>query len=175
MTPDLHWIPGPWPGKLAIVARPRGEDWLADEAAALRRAGIDMVVSLLEPDEAARLGLGGEGRELAHSGVRFQSLPIPDRGVPASQSVTTELLQQILAELRSGHAVAVHCRQGIGRSGLIAIGVLLAAGTELNRAIEITSAARGLTVPETQVQLQWLTRLAETGISRPAPHATLPV
>jgi hypothetical protein len=31
MTTELFWIPGPWKGKLAIVPRPRGGDWLDDE------------------------------------------------------------------------------------------------------------------------------------------------
>jgi len=53
MNPDLFWIPGPWRGRLAVATRPRGGDWLADEAAGWRRAGLDVVVSLLENEEAA--------------------------------------------------------------------------------------------------------------------------
>ena len=57
MKPDLFWIPGPWRGKLAIVARPRGADWLDDEANALREAGVDQIVSLMEDCEIGHLGL----------------------------------------------------------------------------------------------------------------------
>jgi hypothetical protein len=28
MNPKLYWVDGPWPGKLAISARPRGGGWL---------------------------------------------------------------------------------------------------------------------------------------------------
>ena len=52
MTPDLFWIVGPWRGRLAIAARPRGGDWLEDEITGWRLAGIDIVVSLLESHEA---------------------------------------------------------------------------------------------------------------------------
>ena len=38
-------VAGPWTGRLGIVPRPRGGDWLADEAIAWRDAGINMVVS----------------------------------------------------------------------------------------------------------------------------------
>ena len=48
MSPDLYWIVGPWRGRLAIAARPRGGDWLDDELSGWRQAGIDVVVSLLE-------------------------------------------------------------------------------------------------------------------------------
>ena len=57
MNPDLFWIPGPWRGKLAVAARPRGGDWLEDEASGWRQAGLDVVVSLLEKEEAAQLEL----------------------------------------------------------------------------------------------------------------------
>jgi hypothetical protein len=33
-APTLYWIEGPWTGRLAISARPRGWDWLQDDVAA---------------------------------------------------------------------------------------------------------------------------------------------
>src|SRR5215472_3508891 len=57
MKPDLFWIPGPWRGRLAVATRPRGGDWLEDELRSWREAGVDLSVSLLEPDEAAQLDL----------------------------------------------------------------------------------------------------------------------
>ncbi len=53
MRTDLYWIDGPWNGRLAIAARPRGGDWLDDEVGSWRQAGLDMMVSLLTPDEVA--------------------------------------------------------------------------------------------------------------------------
>lgn len=46
MRTELHWVDGPWPGKLAIGSRPRGGDWLADEVADWHRAGIEEVALL---------------------------------------------------------------------------------------------------------------------------------
>ena len=60
MNPDLFWIPGPWRGRLAMATRPRGGDWLDDEVSGWRRAGLDVIVSLLEKDEDAQLELGRE-------------------------------------------------------------------------------------------------------------------
>jgi len=160
MTPDLFWIPGPWRGRLAIATRPRGGDWLEDEAAALRRAGIDTVVSLLESDEAEQLGLSREQAAATKNGIHFRSFPIPDRGVPSSTQKALSLMADIANALDDGKNVAVHCRQGIGRSGLIAAGVLMTTGMNPTRAAQTVTSARGLAVPETPAQRQWLESLA---------------
>jgi protein-tyrosine phosphatase len=159
MTPDLFRIPGPWRGRLAVVARPRGGDWLEDEASGWRRAGIDVIVSLLEDDEAAQLDLHDEAKAAEANGIRFISFPIPDRGVPASVSEAVSLIAAISDALETGKNVAVHCRQGLGRSGLIAAGVLAGSGLNPERAIEVVSSARGQTVPETPDQRLWVQRL----------------
>ena len=159
MNPDLFWIPGPWAGRLAVMTRPRGGDWLEDEVAGWKRVGIDLVVSLLEADEANQLELAAEDTTAGSRGIRFMSFPIPDRGVPASLPDAVELLREIANALREGRNVAVHCRQGIGRSGMIASGVLVVSGAEPRKAIEAVSAARGQNVPETSKQLRWIQSL----------------
>lgn len=159
MNPDLYWIPGPWRGRLAIVARPRGSDWLADEVSGWRRAGIDVVVSLLEAEESAQLELQDERRLVEAGGISFLSFPIPDCGVPASTPAAIALISDITAALEQGNDVAIHCRQGVGRSGLIAAAVLGACGVGAEQAIEIVGRARGVAVPETADQRRWLFRL----------------
>ena len=159
MTPDLFSIPGPWTGKLAIATRPRGGDWLDDEAAGWLRAGLNVIVSLLEDDEAAQLGLALEGGAASACGIQFVSFSIPDRGVPSSVSDSLLLIKKISSQLESGRNVAVHCRQGIGRSGLIAASLLASSGMELESAIQTVSFVRGLTIPETPEQLRWLRQL----------------
>jgi len=62
--------------------------------------------------------------------------------------------------LAAGKNVAVHCRQSIGRSGLVVAAALMMSGVETREAVELVSKARGIAVPETAGQLQWLNRLA---------------
>ena len=159
MKTDIFWIPGPWRGRLAIAARPRGGDWLNDEAEGWRRAGLDVVVSLLEDDEAAQFDLLDERQAAEYRGISFISFPIPDRGVPVSTREAVSLMARIAAELDAGKTVAVHCRQGIGRSGLIAAGVLVTSGKSPKEAIQTVSSARGVAVPETLEQRRWTQRL----------------
>jgi protein-tyrosine phosphatase len=141
---------------------------LGDEIAAWRDAGIDVVVSLLEPEEEAQLVLENEAGAAAASGIDFRPFPIPDRGVPASRESVAELASEIVDALDTGRNVAVHCRQGIGRSGMIVGGVLVAAGEDLDTALKAIEESRGLAVPETEEQRRWLCDFASWLISRQA-------
>jgi protein-tyrosine phosphatase len=152
----MYPIPGPWNGQLAILARPRGGDWLEDEIRGWRSAGIEIVVSLLELEEQDELGLTEEGPLAEAHDIRFVSFPILDRAVPQSLSATAALLAKVREALDNGKSVGVHCRQGIGRSSLIAGGVLIVSGAEPRAALETVARARGVPVPDTPEQKAWL-------------------
>jgi protein-tyrosine phosphatase len=152
MWTELHWVDGPWPGKLALAARPRGGDWLEEEMAAWRRAGVDAVVSLLTAEEEQDLDLAREGSEAGTLGMDFISFPIPDRETPRSDSALAAALEKVDAALSSGRNVVVHCRQGIGRTGLVAACLLVSKGLSPETAVERLSVARGVSVPETDEQ-----------------------
>ena len=57
MRTTFFWIEGPWSGRLAIAPRPRGGDWLEEEVRAWQQSGLNLVVSLLAPEEVAELDL----------------------------------------------------------------------------------------------------------------------
>ncbi len=156
MGAKVFWIAGPWQGRLGIVPRPRGAEWLDDETRAWREAGIDIVVSLLEPGEEAELALAGESASSAASGLEFRSFPIPDRGVPNSREAVAQLVDQIVNALHVGKSVVLHCRQGIGRSALVAAAALISGGQNSETAIKTIRRSRGLQVPETHSQRQWI-------------------
>jgi len=67
-----------------------------------------------------------------------------------------ELVDEVVDALRSGKTVAVHCRQGIGRSGMMVAATLIAGGLNPETAINAIRQSRGLDVPETQAQRQWI-------------------
>lgn len=158
----LHWVEGPWAGRLAMAARPRGGDWLADEMSFWRESGVDTVVSLLESEEESVLGLEEEGSEAVAHGMRFRSLPIPDRDVPKERTKVSAVLDELDRELRGGRKVLLHCRQGVGRTGLVGVCLLVLRGLEADRAINRVSEARGVEVPETAEQGEWIERFAGT-------------
>ncbi len=160
MGTELHWVDGPWPGKLALAARPRGGDWLQDEIANWHRAGINTVLSLLTPEEEQSLDLNNEAVVVKGRGMDFMLLPIPDRQVPGSETEVLAALEKLNAKLSSGRNVLVHCRQGVGRSGLVAACLLVMKGLDPRAAVENITAARGVPVPETREQRQWIDHYA---------------
>jgi protein-tyrosine phosphatase len=126
--------------------------------AALSAEGVNLLVSLLESDEAAELGLEGELTSCATHGIEFLSLPVPDLGAPRDFSEFVKAATDLAQLLRDGKHIAVHCRQSVGRSGLLTVSVAVASGLGLDQAVEIVSVARGVQVPETSTQLAWLRR-----------------
>jgi protein-tyrosine phosphatase len=150
--------PLPWPGRLAIVARPRGGDWLEDEVGAWKGSGIRVVVSTLTADEIADFDLQKEKAICETAGIRLISFPIVDRGVPSSLRATLDLVTDLEARPSAGDNVAVHCRQGIGRSSLMAACVLASGAIDPETAFDRIQASRGCTVPETVEQRQWVSR-----------------
>lgn len=160
MSKDLYWIKELWPGRLAVGPRPRGAEWLKEDIANWKRAQIDEVLSLLTPAEEKELDLLNEAEEVQAQGMKFNLFPIPDREVPGSDSKILELLEKLSFDLRAGRNLLIHCRQGIGRSGLIAAGLLVRKGISPGAAIDSVSAARGVPVPETEEQRDWVERFA---------------
>lgn len=158
MFTQLFQIEGPWPGRLAIAPRPRGGDWLDEELRAWRRSGIDIIVSLLEPEEATGLGLDEEPALSEANGIEYHSLPVPDRGVPGAD--INALIREIDSKLQHGKNSVIHCRQGIGRAGLFAAALLIETGLAPEAAIRRVSAARGIPVPETAEQKLWIDSFA---------------
>src|ERR1041384_4437851 len=148
MFPIAYPIDGPWSGELAIISRPRGGEWLEDELRSLKEAEYALLLSLLTEEEAKELGIAREAELSAKCGLDFLSFPIPDLGVPDSPVATRNLLVRLLDQLHGGKRIAVPCRQGIGRSGLIAVSLLVMAGFSPSAAFPQGSAGQRVEGPE---------------------------
>ena len=161
MRTELYWIEGPWQGNLAILPRPRGGDWLEEEVRGWQAAGVDVIVSLLTSDEIADLDLAQEGGLCEAHGIDFWQFPIIDRSVPASRKATLEFVKELARLLVQGKSIAIHCRQGIGRSALMAACLLVLSGIVPEAAFQRVSEGRGCSVPETLEQRQWVMEFSQ--------------
>jgi len=143
-------------GFIAIMAYPGKEQDAVSEIASLAHDGIRQVVSLLESAEASALGVEGESHLVVAESMKFVSFPIPDMGLPASVCAFAGLARDLYRQVAAGDNTLLHCRGGVGRSGLLAAAVLLHCGMDPLQACERVTRLRGLRVPETAEQGAWL-------------------
>jgi protein-tyrosine phosphatase len=169
MRTEFYWIDGPWLGQLAISSRPRGGDWLEDEVRSWQQSGLDIIVSLLTDDEITSLDLAQEAEFCKAHGLQFLSFPIVDRSVPSSRRATLNFVRKLDKTLADGKKLVIHCRQGIGRSALVAACLLVLSGVDAETAFHRVRAARGVSVPETPEQRKWVMEFARE-LATPIPE-----
>jgi len=104
---NFSWV---IPGKLAGSAAPyfaAGNDaaaWLAEQ-------GVNVLVSHAMPG-------GSPNEECARHGIEWVCYPIRDFDVPPDDGSFETLIDEIVNAMREEMGVCVHCRAGIGRTGL---------------------------------------------------------
>lgn len=157
---EVFWIQGEPAVKLAIVLRPRGEEWLEDEMRRIRSAGVGVLVSFLEPEEATWLGLAQERAAAERAGMEFISYPVPDVHVPRDAAGFGKFIAGLADRLRRGQAIGVHCRGSIGRSTVAGACALVHMGWTPQAALQAIEAARGCPVPDTCEQREWILNYA---------------
>ncbi len=133
-----------------------------EEIRGLHQAGIQTVVSLLEPQEVRELELTEQAAACRDEHIEFRSFPIPDRGTPQSLQQAAVLFNDLNAQLLQGRAIAVHCRAGIGRTGLVAGCLLHLLGVPFKEVFHMLSRSRGVSMPDTAQQADWVERFARS-------------
>jgi protein-tyrosine phosphatase len=154
---DVFWIADTG---LAIVLRPRGDDWLENDLTRIRMAGIQTIVSTIESWEARSLGLAEEAAIAERLGLHFISHPMQDRSVPSDRENFSHFVKALARRLEAGEKIGVHCRGCIGRSTVVTASTLITLGWPAERALDEIEVARGCTVPDTEEQREWILEFA---------------
>jgi ADP-ribosyl-[dinitrogen reductase] hydrolase len=154
---NSYWVV---PGKVLAGEHPGGTNVEAtrERLQRLIAAGVECFMDLTDPRE-----LKPYDPELPFS-IEYLRKPIGDHGIPAKRAHMTEILECIQDAVESGRCVYVHCRAGIGRTGMV-IGCLLvehglqgeAALDELNRLWQQSERSKNWgSVPETDPQVDFV-------------------
>lgn len=143
-------------GWLALCPVPGASgDYVAD-LRALAAWSPDMVLSLTDRAELAAAGAAALADDLAARRIAWRHFAIPDFGVPdaASDHAWPILADDLTSCLGRGGRLLVHCRGGCGRSGMVALRLMIAQGEAPDAALARLRAARPCAI-ETPAQMRW--------------------
>lgn len=140
-------------GELAIAPMPGRTKHYCSDWLRLLDWSPALVLTMTLQAELERKGAGTLGTDLANAGIDWLHLPVPDFGTPVDLDWPT-VRDQVLGVLAGGERVLVHCLGGCGRSGMMVLRVMIAAGQEPRTALEHLRQLRPCAV-ETDAQMAW--------------------
>ncbi len=136
-------------------------DWKRDleiDLERIRSHGYGVVVSLIESEEFVELKVEKFHRgAVQKAGMEWIWVPIVDRKTPTQTNHTG--LNEVLAEVKSGKSVFVHCKGGLGRAGSVTAWLLTHFERSAPSAIAETRLAR-IGAIENIRQESWVTDYA---------------
>jgi protein-tyrosine phosphatase len=141
-------------------------DALEDAWSEVERAGVRVIACLAPQDEIEKKSPDyAAAIETDEAPASLLRLPIGDFEGPGSDEGFRELAQEVAVSLRAGDGVLIHCGAGVGRTGMVAIAVLMILGASHTDAERRVRAAGS--IPERPAQEEAVRRLEEFLVS---PH-----
>lgn len=160
------------PGRIGLTFAPGKKQkhaatgkWDRDLDEDLRRLrdefGTDLLVSLLEEHEFVELQIMGLRQRARFFGMEVLWFPIRDVSVPDSIDGFQLCVDTVVNRLRNGETVVIHCKGGLGRTGLLAAACLVATSDLTpDEAVAIVRRARPGAI-ETTAQEEYVNRFKE--------------
>lgn len=118
----------------------------------------DVIVNLIPDHELESLGLSWEEYDATarHVGLIPQRWAFEDNTTPLDDVGTLRFVRDLVEQLNHGVNVVVHCKGGLGRSGLIAGCAMREAGMEPSAVFDALRRARGPLCPSTADQRRYV-------------------
>lgn len=140
---------------ISIGPCPKGNEDLEKDIQELSGYGISMIVSLITYTESVQLALSTEADVCKSHSIEFMNFPIMDKGI-CGFGQFVDFIELLYGRTQELNSILIHCQHGIGRSGMIALGLMLRDGKDLEESIMQVSAVRGYDVPQSLAQRRLL-------------------
>jgi ADP-ribosyl-[dinitrogen reductase] hydrolase len=138
-------------GRLGLTLCPGKKDasrnWdrdLKEDMRAIRAWGASIVVTLIEDHEFHLLAVENMEQEVRALGMEWRHLPIRDVDVPDHrfEDAWVQMGAELHDKLDAGARILIHCRGGLGRTGLVAGRILVERGCDPGTAVRRVRAVR---------------------------------
>ena len=122
--------------------------------------GASSIVSIMERDEFTALNVPDLGSLVLARGMAWHHLPVADQSVPSGNFMHawSSLSKSLQRRLAAGEKIVLHCRGGLGRTGLIAALLLIDLGWGADAAIKLIRETRSARAIETKEQEEYVRR-----------------
>ncbi|WP_062267737.1 cyclin-dependent kinase inhibitor 3 family protein [Endozoicomonas arenosclerae] len=134
------------------------ESSLPEALSVLKDQGVSAILTLMTTEEMEKNQVADLEAETNKSGMKWFHLPIADDQGPtevyaAAWSAAGPEVHQLLNQ---GQSVAIHCKGGSGRTGLVAAQIMLERGMELDHSIKLIKEQRpgAFSSPQQQEYIQ---------------------
>jgi protein-tyrosine phosphatase len=153
---SIHTLTVGCGGRIGICRLPGLDGDPQADLETIRRWEPGVVVSLTEQAEMEACGGGRLSGFLAGAGIGWVHFPIRDYGGPDARGRTSwpALGRRLHGIVKGGGGIVLHCRGGRGRSGMIALRLLVEQGEPASDALRRLREIRPGAV-ETDEQLAW--------------------
>lgn len=143
-------------GRIGVCPLPGRYNLLTEDVETIAEWNPSTVLTLTELSEMEDLGSDKLGGLLEARGITWKHLPIRDWNGLSHHNAAywPALSQQLHRVLDRGEGVLTHCRGGHGRSGMIALRLLVERGIEPETALQRVRHVRPGAV-ETPEQMRW--------------------
>ena len=120
------------------------DDRIENDLQCISNWGARAVVTVLDLNEITALGVAALPARIVARDIFWLHLPMSNNLLPEAkfEEKWCSVRDSLLLFLQQGERILIHCKEGIGRSALVAVRLLIEAGIDTDSAIKAVRKAR---------------------------------
>jgi len=120
------------------------DDRIENDLQCICNWGAAVIVNLLETREIVTLGIAALPGRILSKNIHWLHLPMANNLLPDEifEEKWRLARPQLLQSLQAGERILIHCKEGVGRSGIVAARLLIESGIDADCAIRAVRKAR---------------------------------